>query len=245
MHQVAEILLAAALAATHALAGKLAVLEKLMSPRRWLSFSGGVSVSYVFIVIFPELAARQVQIEAVESPFLGFFEHHIYLLSLFGLAAFYGLEDLARTSRQRNEARGGEAHTSRMCFRLHVGAFAIYNGIIGWLLHDMVKEDLGDAVFMAVAIALHFVVNDNALRSHHRAAYDRIGRWILAAAVPAGAALSHLAQLDDAAVAALWAIVVGGIILNVLKEELPGRRESCYPSFLAGLVLYTIVLLLR
>jgi len=32
-------------------------------------------------------------------------------------------------------------------------------------------------------MALHFVVNDNGLREHHREVYDRIGRWILAAAI--------------------------------------------------------------
>jgi hypothetical protein len=63
--------------------------------------------------------------------------------------------------------------------------------------------------------------------------------------VPLGVVLSHLTHLSEAAIAALWAVLVGGIILNALKEELPGGRESCYVSFLTGLSLYAVVLLLR
>jgi hypothetical protein len=37
-----------------------------------------------------------------------------------------------------------------------------------------------------MAMALHFVVNDHGLREHHKEAYLRRGRWILAAASSSG-----------------------------------------------------------
>lgn len=34
------------------------------------------------------------------------------------------------------------------------------------------------------------------------------------------------------------------MILNVLKEELPEGRKSCFPAFIAGAMVYTLLLIL-
>ncbi len=46
-----------------------------------------------------------------------------------------------------------------------------------------------------VAMALHFVVNDHGLREHHKEAYLRTGRWVLAAAVVLGWVVALLTDL--------------------------------------------------
>ncbi len=40
-----------------------------------------------------------------------------------------------------------------------------------------------------------------------------------------------------------WTFLAGGVILNVLKEELPKERASRFRAFAAGVVAYTLVLL--
>ncbi len=42
----------------------------------------------------------------------------------------------------------------------------------------------------------------------------------------------------------LTAFLAGGIILNVLKEELPEERESRFGAFFVGSLLYSVLLLL-
>lgn len=79
--------LAAALALTlvHLLAGKLRFLEGI--PRsRWLSLAGGISVSYVFVHLLPELGEGQAAFD--EEGWLPFLERHVWLLALAGLAVF-------------------------------------------------------------------------------------------------------------------------------------------------------------
>lgn len=49
------------------------------------------------------------------------------------------------------------------------------------------------------------MVNDFGLREDHRGAYDRAGRWVLAAAMLAGWAAGLLSEVSEAAVAALFA----------------------------------------
>jgi hypothetical protein len=42
----------------------------------------------------------------------------------------------------------------------------------------------------------------------------------------------------------LFAFLAGGIVLNVIKEELPEERESRFPAFVVGTGGYAVLLLL-
>jgi zinc transporter ZupT len=92
-------------------------------------------------------------------------------------------------------------------------------------------------------MALHFIVNDFGLRENHKHIYDYIGRWILAAAVIVGWAIGSGTQIGETAIAVLFAFLAGGIVLNVLKEELPEERESRFWAFGLGVAVYSVLLL--
>ena len=230
----------AVLAAMHLLGERLRVLHGV--PRsRWLSAAGGVSAAYVFVHLLPELAHAQSTLEEAVGDVIVFFDHHIYLVALAGLVTFYGLEHLAKT---RSTGGAPETGENDAVFWIHIGSFALYNALVGYLLLRLGGEDGGAAVVLyTVAMALHFVVNDVALASHHRAAYRRRGRWVLAAAVVVGWLIGVVAEVPEPAVAVLVAFLAGGIILNVLKEELPEERESRFWAFLAGAAAYAALLL--
>ncbi|MBE9181287.1 hypothetical protein IQ268_22255 [Oculatella sp. LEGE 06141] len=236
------VLLAIGLAAVHLFAGNLRGFRVI--PRSsWLSLAGGASVSYVFVHIFPELNYHQRAFEQMGASLVGFFEHHVYLVALVGFAVFYGLERFAITSRQQNRQNKGGDVTSPRAAILHIASFALYNALIGYLLVHQQLSGSGELILFSVAIALHFVVNDYGLRVHHKTAYDRIGRWLLAAAVILGWGVGQLTSIHDAAIATLFAFLSGGIILNVLKEELPEERESRFWAFGLGAILYTLLLI--
>jgi hypothetical protein len=52
-----------------------------------------------------------------------------------------------------------------------------------------------------------------------------------------------LVSIDAAALAVLFAFLAGGIVLNVLKEELPDEHESRFWPFALGLSAYAVLLL--
>jgi hypothetical protein len=52
-------------------------------------------------------------------------------------------------------------------------------------------------LFFFFAMALHFVVNDNGLRENHKESYDRMGRWILAAAIIVGWVIGQGTEIYD------------------------------------------------
>lgn len=207
----------------------------------WLSMAGGVSVAYVFVHLLPELAAHQARL-ASGAVVAQAAQRSVYLLALLGLALFYGLERLARRSVRASRQRG-EAGASAGVFRLHLASFALYNLLIGYLLLHREQTDGRGLAIYAAAMALHFVVNDQGLRQLHGAAYDRIGRWLLAAAPLIGWLLGTQLRVAPAALSALFALLAGGVLLNVLKEELPEDRDSRFWAFAAGAIGYTALLL--
>ena len=228
-------------AAIHLFAGKLRFLNRL--PRsRWLSAAGGVSVAYVFLHLLPELNERQAELGDSEL----FFERHVFSVALLGLAAFYGCERLVARSRKRDDNTGEDVSkeaTGRGAFWLSIGSFALYNMIIGYLLLDSEAGSARDLLWYAVALALHFVVNDYGLREDHRERYHRVGRFVLAAAVLLGWLLGWRVHIPELYVTELLAFLGGGVMLNVLKEELPEERESSFWAFALGVVGYSALLL--
>lgn len=206
----------------------------------WLSAAGGVSVAYVFVHILPELAAHQREVlERIEGHALAtMIESHVYVGALAGLMVFYGLDHMVRRS-----ARDPGDHSPGV-FWTHLGAFAVYNLLIGYLLVHREDGSLSGLALFAFALGLHFVVNDQALREHHGALYRRRGKWPLASAPLLGWGIGVATQVGPLLVSALFALLAGAVVLNVLKEELPEDRESRFSAFALGAAGYAALLLL-
>ena len=231
---------ALALAAVHVFAARLTALRG--SPRSaGLSAAGGITVAYVFLFLLPHLAEGQQQI-ARANPGINFLEHHVYVLALSGLIFFYGLERAAKISSARH-ANAGEAARSRL-FWAHIVSFFFYNLLIGYLLIEEGQTLFSLGLFF-IAIALHFITIDFSFREHYPTIYHRSGRWILAVAVIAGWLIGVVFDLPSHLVSLLTAFLSGGIILNILKEELPAERQSRFIPFLLGGASYAVLLLCR
>lgn len=118
------------------------------------------------------------------------------------------------------------ASTSSGVFWIHMGLFALYNHLVGYLLLHREVETPRALAFFAAAMALHFLVTDCGLNEDHTAPYRRYCRWILVGAVALGWAIGVDYEASDAAVVALTAFLGGGVVLNVLEEELPSERQG-------------------
>ena len=229
------------LAIAHIAACHLKFLDT--QPRsRWLSVSSGVSVAYIFVHVLPDLSHAQEEfVDRVAV--LSAVEHHVYVVALIGMLAFYGLERAAKVSRKESREAGEGDATQPGVFWLHMASFGLYNALIGYLLTHREEPGLYSLAVYAIAMALHFIVNDFSLQEDHKGAYRHQGRWILAAAVILGWIVGSQTEISEALTGVLFAFLAGGIILNVLKEELPQARESRFWTFSAGALSYSGLLL--
>ncbi|MBD8015288.1 MULTISPECIES: hypothetical protein [Planococcus] len=219
-------------------------LLKVLPRSRFLSIAGGISVAYVFLHLLPELGVFQDELQGeLENGSLRFLENHIYLLAMTGLVIFYALEHWVKTSKKKNRHLA-EPKAATGVFWVHIITFALYNGVIGYLLVREDYQDMGSMVLFFSAMAVHFMANDKGLRATHPEDYDRYGRWLLAAAILIGWGIGAVTEVHDWIMSVLTALLAGGIILNVLKEELPEERESSLLAFCTGLISYSVLLLL-
>ncbi len=239
---VLALFLALALGLVHLLSGKLRFLNRI--PRSgWLSFASGISVAYVFVHLLPELAAGQNTLREAGIAELVQIESHVWIIALLGLAVFYGLERAAKVSRRHNRERRQVDAAQAHVFWLHMGSFGLYNVLIGYLLLHRPAHGMTQLLLFWFAMLLHFFVNDYGLRQDYSERYHRVGRWLLAAAVVLGYAIALYASISEVAMVALTAFLGGGVVLNVLKEELPEERRSSFVPFAIGVAAYTVLLL--
>lgn len=233
---IVTLLTAATLAVVHILAGRVHSIG-ILPGRTWLSAGGGAAVAYVFVHILPELG-RSHRIVGEPAMFGGVLDQHIYLVALAGFVLFYGLEGLAR----RDGPQEAEA-VSPWVFWVHVGSFGAYNALIGYLLVHRDEHGLVALILFAGAMGLHFLVTDYGLNKHFRERYRDVGRWILSAAILVGWGIGQVVPVTEVQFHALFALLAGGVVLNVIKEELPEHSATRFTPFLAGATGYTLLLL--
>ena len=224
------------LALVHVLSPALQFLDRV--PRsRWLSLSGGVAVTLVFLEILPELAESQREVAGAFADAFGFLDRHVYLLSLLALTAFYVIQGVVKRSRGRQRSEGGPDASGQGAFWLKLSVVALKNVIVGYLLVREERSLVGLLLF-AIAIGLEFTISDRGMHADHKQDYDRLGRWVLAGAVLAGAAVGAVGAVPALTLALLSAVLAGFIVLNVFSEELPDERQSSLGAFSVGVVVY-------
>lgn len=227
-----EIVAAFVLAAVHAVSPRMRFLDSL--PRsRWLSAAGGISIAYVFVHLLPELSERQSEAFEGEQRVVAA-ETELFVVALIGLLAFYGLERLV-SRHQDGKTEGRDAQRAGAgVFWLHIASFALYNALIGYLLAHREEGGLGSLLTYTFAMAVHFVVNDRGLYQHHKDRYLHVGRWMVSAAALIGLGVGLLTEIGEIYLSLLFAFLAGGVVLNVLKEELPEERESAFWALALG-----------
>ncbi len=233
--------MAAFLALLHLCVGRLRAPGKTRKAP-WLSMAGGAAAAYVFVHVFPNLCAGQNLIRNTNHPLADCFDHHIYLVSLFGLVLFYGLDRLALILRRG--PNGPPLSQTSVVFWTHLASFAVFNTLIGYLLLHRESPGPLDLFWFFTAMALFMAVNDHGLYKHFKYAYQAAGRWVLAAAVILGWTLGLAVEISGEALAVLFAFLAGGVVMNVMKEEIPDQNAGNFLGFLFGAAGYTALLLL-
>ncbi|MGB3797134.1 MAG: hypothetical protein WA957_12610 [Alteraurantiacibacter sp.] len=244
--QQGEIIISAAMVigfiAIHMLVRRLRFLE--VTPRSgWLSFAGGVAVAYVFLHVLPDIGAHQREfsdgmgVNAITA------ESVIYSLTLAGLAVFYGLERAVKISRGESRKHGDGDRMGDKVLYLHLVTYGMFTALIGYLLLHREEGGVWSLGLYFVAMGLHFLTADYGMRQDHAEAYDKLGRWVISAAVLGGWLLGLAMELSPVLIGCLFAFLAGGIILNVLKEELPEERKSFFLPFLVGVMIYAGLIL--
>lgn len=242
MTTLKPVLATAVLALAYVLGYRLRLRESI-HPRRWLSFGAGVAVAYVFVQLLPELAEYQDRfLASTAQQAILFAERRVFVAALLGFVIYYGLENFVAWSRAASAARGESGHPP-LVYRLHVGGFAAYSALIGYVLVREPRNEPLALAFYTIAMCLHFLGIDHALDREYGSRYQHRGKWFLAAATATGCLLGIFAKIPDRYLATMVGFIAGGVVVNSMVMELPKEEEGRFWAFCLGAFVYSLILL--
>ena len=215
------------------------ILKRLPAQgKAYISFAAGTSVAYIFLDMLPNLVEYnkpigQFLIESLNLSRMK--ELAIYICTLLGFTAFYGM-DLVAESYEKDNTR---------LYILYMFMFCIYNFLITYTMSLRADVSLLATILFTLIMALHFVLGDQKLSRLYPIRFDHIGRFILISALFLGWFFSFIFDPVNVLVLAfLTSFLAGSVLFNVFREELPNSNLSSYPWFLLGVVVISVSLLI-
>jgi hypothetical protein len=216
-----------------------------------------VAVAYVFESLLPKLGEwqgliLQGQIKSAVPKLceeLGvveqcggmpkFINYEIFLLALAGVVSLLLVD---WTLQSRKEKKSGQGASSNL-FNLHIGMFAAYNVLIGYITVHNILPGRFVQVLLVIALGLHFLGINHTLWIHYRERFDRVGRWVFAAALLYGWVLGVMTEFAQTIYIGMYSFLAGAIIVSVFNDELPNRKEGQFWPFLSGVLIYTYLMM--
>lgn len=210
----------------HLFSGKLSHLT-LDFQSKFLSTAGGVAIAYVFIDLLPKLCKSDLTVRQNLYHLFPYFERHVFIMALFGFLLFYTVD-----RRQDGEKT----------YWLSLLSYALFNFLIGYAIVDKNDPEVKPLVLFTIAMGLHYFVNDYTL-TRDNPQYSKNGRWILVSFLFLGWVIGLFSQLSTVAIALVTAFIGGGVIMNVIRHELPKENPNNNKAFLFSAFAYMIILL--
>ncbi len=208
------------------------------------SAAAGISVAYVFLELLPSLTENQEVV--VGSGFIPGMERHVYVAALLGLVIAFWVETSSRSSKRRSLESGEGAVSGVPAFWLSVGGFVVFNASVGYALANPAAAAVDPFWIFVIAMGLHFLANDESLVENHGGRYERRGRWLLVGGLLVGWVVGAIPRLDlpGPAMALVLSYIAGGMIMNIIRHELPHTsREVDVVAFGLGVLAYGVLVL--
>lgn len=217
------------LAAIHLFANRTQILGWVWKGN-FLSFAAGISFAYVFVDLLPELEKGQSVLKRSFGDILPYLDRHTYVIALLGVLFYYGLHTQSTSSSDRN-------------FWMSLGGYLLFNFFIGASLSDVNNPEIQPLLLFTIAMGMHYFIADHNANNENGPLYNQRGRWFLVLALFLGYLVGYLTSIPDTVVAIAVSFISGGVLLNVLRYELPKREQVGYYFFLMGSLIFTLIIL--
>ncbi len=192
------------------------------------SVGGGIAIAYVFIDLLPKLCSSNELVTKSIKAYIPYIEKHVYIMALLGFTLFYLVDKSKEFSVGAN---------------LSIASYSLFNFLVGYAVADPFNPRSSSPHLFSIALGLHLFVNDNTLREKLGVDYQKRERWILTAMLLLGWIIGSITELPSSAIALVSSFIGGGVIMNVIRNELPSEKPNSTPLFIFSILLYSIILL--
>lgn len=207
-----------------------------------ISFAAGISVTYIFLQLLPELyeGIRHLNKFLFSFVLLGFITLHMSEKYIYQHAArAMLLEDL---------------------IRLHSASTFVYHFIIGVVLLNLAALDNFNALLFFAPVLFHGTATSITMHKVHevKAKAEKTGKerklledvsgkpWVrlLVAFAPLyGVLFAFFAPLSPQLQFSLLGLIAGALLFLIIKDTVPREREGKPAYFMAGVILYALLII--
>ncbi len=211
-------------------------------PTALRSFSSGLAVAYVMIILIPEYQVFNGQVT--------FGWINAYKLSLLGLIAFKGIQHycllLAKKSAQAMGEWGfvkARQEEKLLGFRVSTAVFAVYAALILLTLPYQLGHLHGpaDKLLYLLTFVMHLGFNVFGLFEENEKHFRRLVPPVVFSVLTVALVFTLFNILPTALLLGCLSVLAGIILYNVFKNELPSAETSSFAWFAIGVVIFVSV----
>ncbi|MAG08468.1 hypothetical protein CMO89_03270 [Candidatus Woesearchaeota archaeon] len=204
----------------HYLSGHL-LSEKAHYYNHIISFSAGISITYIFLDLFPQFSEGAVQI----SKFL-------FIFVLFGFILFHLVERYIYQHAPKNKLiRDLAIEDSVISF--------IYHFIVGIIIVNFVEQGVMKGTLFFIPILLYTAVSTLPV---DKTKFKSI-RFILSISTLLGVLFASFVNITIMIDNILLGTVIGILLFTVIRHSIPPSEKGEPLSFIIGVVLYTLMII--
>jgi zinc transporter ZupT len=192
----------------------------------WLSFSGGLLTSLLFLILVPDLIATD------GSDFLFFFMLLGFLLM--HIAEKYIYHHFTNKQELLDDLKV-----------IHIIGFGLDNFLVGFILASVLEVDLSVAFNLSIPLFLQMLSSSFSLDSIDSPRNDRFSKIILSLLPPIGAITGILLELDRAIEGLLLSFALGVLFYMIIRDVIPQGNRGRASLFLLGNLVSIILWIIR
>ena len=211
-------------------------------PTALRSFSSGLAVAYVMIILIPEYQVFNGQVT--------FGWLNAYKLSLLGLIAYKGIQHYCLLLAKKSAKAMGEwgfvksrQEEKLLGFRVSTSVFAVYASLILLTLPYQLGHLHGpaDKVLYLLTFAMHLGFSVLGLFEENERHFRKLVPPVVFSMLTASLVLTLFNVLPTALLLGCLSVLAGIILYNVFKNELPSAENSSFAWFAIGVFIFVSV----
>ena len=186
-----------------------------------ISFSAGVSITYIFVDLFPKFAEGVVLINEA-----------LFFAVLIGFMIFYLIEKFIYLNNKSRRKRDLKLE--------HIFISSIYHFIIGILIQYFTIQNFLQGLFFTIPIIFYTLASTLPVEPPK---YEWI-KIILSSSTLLGVIFAVYIPLSTGTFFSLMGLIIGALLYTVIRHSIPRGKEGEPWLFFIGAIIYSIVLLM-
>lgn len=194
---------------------------------RIVSFSSGVSITYIFVQLLPEF--HRIASQSTEF---------IFIFPLLGFSSIHLLEKYVA------KAGFGEKEMRRDYGEIHSTFLFLYYGAIGYLVASLLAESAITGLLFFLPIILHVAISSFSITELHESfSQKRAVKIAISIAPIVGVLLHNIGNISTQHFNPVFGLVVGMFFYVVIRDSMPEQDKGQPLEYVLGAAIYLAIIL--